>query len=360
MNMKKMIISTTPILDGYKVKSYLGVVNVNIVIGTNFFSDFAASFTDVFGGNSGTYQRKMDLMYEEAKDGLERKTRRLGGNAILGFKIDFDEISGKGKSMFMLSASGTACLIDMPNSGDKILNKDTDKVPSEFITQELQKRNICNKIADSPREITDEDWNFITNHSDAELLELILKKTYYSLNTDTIEQVHQMASLLDYDEACKIVYPLYSNPFLIQSRNSYGDIVEEDVSSEYSTLIRACRLFNAENICSIIDTDLEKAIDILDCEKPYYDDTDLKYMKKICEKLNNLPDVGKKEVIPGGMFSKEKEVYICRHNHINESGVDFCLECNENIKGLTEDETLKIEEFKFKTEILSQLINESE
>ena len=47
--MEKFIITTTPTIEGHPIKEYLGTINVNEVIGTNFFSDFAASFTDVFG-----------------------------------------------------------------------------------------------------------------------------------------------------------------------------------------------------------------------------------------------------------------------------------------------------------------------
>ena len=71
--MDKFIITTTPTIEGHPIKAYLGAINVNVVIGTNFFSDFAASFTDVFGGNSGTYQRKMDEMYANAQKDLEKK-----------------------------------------------------------------------------------------------------------------------------------------------------------------------------------------------------------------------------------------------------------------------------------------------
>ena len=52
--MDKFIITTTPTIEGHPIKAYLGTINVNVVIGSNFFSDFAASFTDVFGGNSHT------------------------------------------------------------------------------------------------------------------------------------------------------------------------------------------------------------------------------------------------------------------------------------------------------------------
>lgn len=80
----------------------------NVVLGTNFFSDFAASFTDTFGGTSDTYQGKLDKIYNEVIEKLSKKTLAIGCNAIIGFKIDFDEISGKGVSMFMVNAVGTA------------------------------------------------------------------------------------------------------------------------------------------------------------------------------------------------------------------------------------------------------------
>lgn len=47
MNMKsKFLISTTNNIEGTPIKRYIGALCSNIVIGTNVFSDFAASFTD--------------------------------------------------------------------------------------------------------------------------------------------------------------------------------------------------------------------------------------------------------------------------------------------------------------------------
>ena len=76
--MKRFLVTTTPLLDGIKINEYLGVVNANIVIGANVIADFAASFTDFFGGNSGSYQRRMNEMYESAIKELKRKTMLLG------------------------------------------------------------------------------------------------------------------------------------------------------------------------------------------------------------------------------------------------------------------------------------------
>lgn len=103
-----MIITTTSNVEGAHIEEYLQLVSVNVVIGTNFFSDWMASITDIFGGQSSTYQRKLDSVYEEAIKQMEKKASKLGADAVVGLKMDFGEVSGKEKSMFMVSAVGTA------------------------------------------------------------------------------------------------------------------------------------------------------------------------------------------------------------------------------------------------------------
>lgn len=107
-----MTITTTNNIENHTIKRYLGIINANVVIGANFFSDFAASLTDVFGGRSGTYQNKLSLIYNEVMTELEGKANTMNADAVLGLHIDFDEVSGGGKSMFMVSASGTAVLLE--------------------------------------------------------------------------------------------------------------------------------------------------------------------------------------------------------------------------------------------------------
>lgn len=103
-----MIITTTNSIESQVITQYLGLVNANQVIGTNFFSDLTASLSDVFGGMSGTYREKMNELYRDVLNELESRASSIGADAIIGLSVDFDEISGKGKSMFMVSAVGTA------------------------------------------------------------------------------------------------------------------------------------------------------------------------------------------------------------------------------------------------------------
>lgn len=106
-----MIITTTHSIQNHDIVKYLGVINANQVLGVNFFSDAIAGISDVFGGNSGTYRRNLDSLYEQVIALLKQKATSIGANAIIGIQIDFDEISGKGKSMFMITAVGTAVIV---------------------------------------------------------------------------------------------------------------------------------------------------------------------------------------------------------------------------------------------------------
>ncbi len=106
-----ILITTTDTIENAIIEKYMELITTNVVVGTNVFSDFGASLTDFFGGTSQTYQKKLQKIYETAFNNLRQRAIELGANAIVGVKIDFDEISGKGKSMFMVSAIGMAVLI---------------------------------------------------------------------------------------------------------------------------------------------------------------------------------------------------------------------------------------------------------
>ena len=64
--MSRVFLSTTNNIDNGKVITYHEVVSSHIVAGTGFLSDLAASFSDIFGGRSGSYRRQLESLYDEA------------------------------------------------------------------------------------------------------------------------------------------------------------------------------------------------------------------------------------------------------------------------------------------------------
>lgn len=104
----RFIITTSPIIENWTITDYLGPIISNEVLGVNFISDTIASISDCFGGTSGTYRRKLEELKRAVINDLKLQAINQGADAIVGFSISLNEISGKGKQMFMATATGTA------------------------------------------------------------------------------------------------------------------------------------------------------------------------------------------------------------------------------------------------------------
>jgi uncharacterized protein YbjQ (UPF0145 family) len=105
-------VSSSNEINGRKILTHIDLVTAHVVAGTGLFSDMLASLSDTFGGRSKTYQNQLDSMCKEVIMKISEKTIKLGGNAIVGVKLDYSDISGQGKSMLMVSATGTAVYVE--------------------------------------------------------------------------------------------------------------------------------------------------------------------------------------------------------------------------------------------------------
>lgn len=105
-----MITSTTPSIDGHQITKYCGVIAGEAILGANLFKDLFAGIRDLVGGRSATYEKELQRAREIALRELEERARDLGANAVVGVDLDY-EVLGQGNGMLMVSASGTAVVI---------------------------------------------------------------------------------------------------------------------------------------------------------------------------------------------------------------------------------------------------------
>lgn len=105
-----MLLTTTPSIEGHPIREYRGIISAETIIGANFVKDFFARITDVFGGRSGSYERVLREGKETALAELTKEAQRLGANAVVGLKLDYEAV-GASSSMLMVVASGTAVVI---------------------------------------------------------------------------------------------------------------------------------------------------------------------------------------------------------------------------------------------------------
>jgi len=106
-----MIISTTPSIEGHKITEYRGLVFGEVVNGVDFIKDIAAGFTNIFGGRSNSYEGELIEAREYAIKEMTERAREMGANAIVAVDIDY-EVLGQTNNMLMVTASGTAVVIE--------------------------------------------------------------------------------------------------------------------------------------------------------------------------------------------------------------------------------------------------------
>lgn len=91
---RKVVVTTTPGIDGYKVTDYLGIESVEFVIGTGLFSEITTDIQDLFGARSSAFEEKLSAAKKQAMDTLKFRAAEKGANAVLAIDIDYTEFSG--------------------------------------------------------------------------------------------------------------------------------------------------------------------------------------------------------------------------------------------------------------------------
>lgn len=106
-----MIITTTPSVEGRKIREYRGIVFGEVISGVDFVRDFAAGLTDFFGGRSASYEEELMKARKNALQEMEQRAMELGCDAVVGVDLDY-EVLGSGGSMLMVTASGTGVVLE--------------------------------------------------------------------------------------------------------------------------------------------------------------------------------------------------------------------------------------------------------
>ena len=105
-----MIVSTTPGIEGHPIRSYLGIVSGETIVGANMLRDIFASFRDMVGGRAGAYEEVLGRARGDALREMQAAALAAGGNAVVGVQLTYSAI-GQSGSMLMVTATGTAVTI---------------------------------------------------------------------------------------------------------------------------------------------------------------------------------------------------------------------------------------------------------
>ena len=343
--MKRVNITTTNNFGNDEIVEFCGLVSSKIVVGANFFADVFASFTDVFGGRSGKYQSRLDEIYNDAINELSKQAERKGANGIVGLKMDFDEISGKDKSMFMVNAIGTAVIVDFKAKNETVFSNN-NIISKDILENAIICHKIKKEILNGNNPSKDQYAVIVGNKDIAEpLIKLYLEKeknTGLPVNTD---ETISFIKTLEQDFASDLMYNLL-----------YSDAYKQET---ILSIINQCNLFDPQKTMKILsDGNVSLASVLLNSHKVSYTADDLKEMKSIRDYYNNLPENCTYDTISSGLFKKtEEQVWICKNGHNVPIDHKYCPNCNCNKKGVLRKSARRFEDFEDKVNILEKLLS---
>jgi uncharacterized protein YbjQ (UPF0145 family) len=353
MNTRNFVITTTPSIQGCEIRSYLGVISSHVVAATNIFSDILASLSDIFGGRSFTYQKQISAIHQEAIEILKEKAVTLGANCIIGYSIDHDEISGGGKSMFMVTATGTAVYVDkMQNNKD--LPKKTLRYYSNDLAVQLRKNQIIESVKEEGVVLNDEEWQFLIDHQICEVAPRIMEKVLSEINK----------SVFAVDKGLETEWRIKSKEYFLKLPPElvkpiiYNSIDDKNSTSPYGNraptfpyiegIIRDGKLLDFQYIKKMIGSEnfnIQKfAIDLLRFDKIFYTSEDLKDINDLCTKIEaTFVKKGQYSEKKSKLISKTKKIWICECGKENEPHSVYCSTCHNDIYGFCKSNTKPLE-----------------
>ncbi len=332
-----MIVTNTPFIENQKIQKYFDVVSSHIVVGTNFFKDFSASLTDFFGGNSATYQKQLNRLYESAINELKVKAKYMGANAIIALTVDFDEIAGQGKSMFMITAIATPVILDNyheKNNNNYITADDLKNLSLVYKYKEL--------ISEGKLQINEDTINFIVQNSIHEALPLMTSH-FKNLTENEVT-----------GPGYEKFYPMYLR-YLTEIKNKstinhlyyelrYGSNYSKD---RLSKVMVDLNFYDIDRINELLSEDnilLKKiGLTLAIAKKDVYKKEDAKELYGLAEQsIKAFPDLSTTE-IKKGLLGKEKQVWNCPCGKQNDIDKTFCSSCLNDKYGFSENEHNPIE-----------------
>ncbi|MFN0156784.1 MAG: heavy metal-binding domain-containing protein [Bacteroidota bacterium] len=106
-----MLVLTTNTIEGKRITKHIGLVSGEAILGANIFKDFFAGIRDIVGGRSAAYEQELRKAKDIAIQEMVQQAQSLGGNAVIAVDLDYETIGSNG-SMLMVSASGTAVVVE--------------------------------------------------------------------------------------------------------------------------------------------------------------------------------------------------------------------------------------------------------
>ena len=323
--MRDIPITSANLLHGFDIETTHGFVSSHVVTGVNIFSDVLSSLSNVFGWRSESSNKQIDSIKQEALKKLKIEVKKVGANGIIGVTIDVDEISGGGKAMFMITASGTAVKVGKTKSTHSMNTLSSNSLNKLIVAEELVEKSKAGKLS-----YTEEN---IAKAIECECYELgpyfITKASEGAFNDDYLVNT-KLPTILPY---------FMSLPPEIAIKAAHSQIGASSYQNKLILeLIQRCELFDFNEINKLIDRKEAHyssfIIRACNSAKPSYTESDIAQFKSLLNKLEVLKTLSLEKYSKKGMLGT-KTLWKCICGTEVEEDRNSCHECDKTINGYT-------------------------
>jgi len=336
MESNDILITTSDNFSNSEIEEHLGIVDSQIVIGANIFRDVFSGFRDIFGGETKGYKKDIDKMKNAALSNIKNQAREKGANSIISLRIDLDEVSGGGKSMFMINVYGTAVKLSA-DVRSKNINEDLlSEISLEDLDYYKEKNNIKNEIKNTENILVNVDLKKI---SEFKLWnrDISKKVLYEALEINLDEEKLKLKGEYYFDKIDKILSEMptdiiedFLSNHMHQLKKKYWNIIYDSLKSR--------NWYNYEILKQLLNDDNYivrfRALKLCLIEKDFYESSDSQNLKHLGAFLRNDFDETVETEVKRKMINK-KEVYTCP-GCLEDTPItlDRCHNCGANRHGL--------------------------
>ena len=326
-------ITTSDHPDGWAVVQHLGVLSSHAVSGAGFATEFLASLTDVFGGQSDSLRKRFDEAVEVATAALLEKAANRGANWLIGFRLDTGEISGKGVMMLRVTATATAVLAQQRHPSSEATTHPS-LVTSKQAAKLIEARQVAQNATPDALDNGDAVWELWQRTAVPEtaiaalrwLRRRALVKTLVSPADDDVMRVGRLLSSLPRAVAGDAIYALAHE--LIHTRTQPPEL----------HILQQLELLSMPRTADLLGRKehfvFRWAVQSLRAHQHTYKLEDVRALTQCKSLLESiLREEPAMQEVPGTLGFGKKLIWLCAEGHRVEASAKRCNECGIDARG---------------------------
>lgn len=290
--MGDIMLTTGSGFDGYDIVEYLGFVNGQIALSSNFFKDLSSNLAELTAQESTVFTNKLENASENAVENLIQVAQSKGANAVIGVELNY---TGFSNNAIGTVASGTAVKIKKKDAIHKLT---TSKI---FVS------NYYNMLMPRPVEVT------LVGEANV----VKIAPVFYNYNQDEIKAVRCDFELTNFYEEKLLLQGI---DFVFEKNNVTrlkADFVECKLPMKDIPLIKDVKVYVKKYVTS-------KGVFV-----PDTDPIDITLSKRAFEGLKEKRGRDAVE-----RYKSDGSTWLCNCGYINAAGDEECAICGRKEEDL--------------------------